>query len=350
MRKNLVSVITPCYNSAKFVHRLLDSILMQTHLDVEMFTIDDGSTDDTSRVIQSYIPRFKQRGYSLTYIFQENSGQSEAINKGLKLINGEYFIWPDSDDYYTDPDAFATMVQALSQSDSSVGTVRCGFSYVDESSLTPRYTHCFSKQEAATRQLFNDCLLQLNNFHYACLSFMHRTSALFDTIPDKTIYTQKKAGQNSQLMLPVFYHYKCVTLDGVFCNITERASSHSRKMTKGLNELLAKEGIYKDTILETLKRIPNIPDDTRKKLGQAVRLKYATITYRACIHSKKLKSWAELYRNRNYVGISWYLDFITPFTRYTLFNVIISFCEHIRILPLRAKNLISKITKINKND
>ena len=59
MRKNLVSNVTPCYNSAKYLYRLLDSVLMQDYPDIEMFAIDDGSTDNTKEIIESYIPRFQ---------------------------------------------------------------------------------------------------------------------------------------------------------------------------------------------------------------------------------------------------------------------------------------------------
>ena len=64
----LVSVLTPCYNSADFLHRLLDSILEQDYPSIEMYAIDDGSTDRTRQVIQTYIPVFQQRGYSLKYV------------------------------------------------------------------------------------------------------------------------------------------------------------------------------------------------------------------------------------------------------------------------------------------
>ena len=97
MEVPLISMITPCYNSGSYVHRLLDSVLAQDYPAVEMYAVDDGSTDHTRQVIQTYIPLFEQRGYSLTYVYQEHAGQSEAINKGLKCVKGKYLVWPDSD-------------------------------------------------------------------------------------------------------------------------------------------------------------------------------------------------------------------------------------------------------------
>ena len=63
--------------------KLLDSILLQDYKTVEVFAINDGSTDNTEEVIKSYIPKYEAKGYSLTYIYQTNQGQSAAINRGL---------------------------------------------------------------------------------------------------------------------------------------------------------------------------------------------------------------------------------------------------------------------------
>ena len=86
MQKGLVSIITPCYNTGDILHRLLDSILSQDYPHVEMYAINDGSNDNTEDVIKGHIPKFQEKGYELHYVYQENSGQSAALNNGLKLI------------------------------------------------------------------------------------------------------------------------------------------------------------------------------------------------------------------------------------------------------------------------
>lgn len=101
MNSKLVSVITPCYNSGKFIHRLLETILEQDYPCLEMYVIDDGSVDNTKEVVKNYITKFDKRGYTLIYIFQENEGQSVAVNRALKSIKRlNIFVWPDSDDFY----------------------------------------------------------------------------------------------------------------------------------------------------------------------------------------------------------------------------------------------------------
>ena len=63
MGKGLVNILTPAYNCASLITRLLDSVLEQTYPNIEMFVVDDGSTDDTANVVKSYINKFLDRGY-----------------------------------------------------------------------------------------------------------------------------------------------------------------------------------------------------------------------------------------------------------------------------------------------
>ena len=60
--KPLVSVITPCYNGEKFLHRFLDSVLNQTYTNVEFIFINDGSFDKTEEIVFSYKERLKSKG------------------------------------------------------------------------------------------------------------------------------------------------------------------------------------------------------------------------------------------------------------------------------------------------
>lgn len=90
-KKGVVSLLTPCFNGEKHIFRLLDSVLEQDYLFIEHIIIDDGSTDGTKDIIEKYIPLYNEKGYTLVYVYQENQGQSFAVNRGLKLISGEFF-------------------------------------------------------------------------------------------------------------------------------------------------------------------------------------------------------------------------------------------------------------------
>ena len=88
-----VSVVVPTYNRAYRLEETLRSVVNQTYQDFELIVVDDGSTDDTSKVMQSFP--------GAQYIFmEENSGVSSARNKGLAHAKGRYICFLDSDDLW----------------------------------------------------------------------------------------------------------------------------------------------------------------------------------------------------------------------------------------------------------
>ena len=135
MEKGLVSIVTPCYNVEKFIFRLMDSILSQDYDKIEMITVDDGSKDNSKAVIESYIPRFEKRGYSLRYIKQENTGAGGALRNGLQYVNGEFLLWPDSDDFYATNQTISKMVNVLANTSEEYSLVRVQEAFVDENTL-----------------------------------------------------------------------------------------------------------------------------------------------------------------------------------------------------------------------
>ncbi len=100
-----VSIIIPTYNYGNYLGDAVNSCLQQTHPDVETIVIDDGSTDNTRSVCESF-------GDRITYIYQQNSGVSAARNAGLNIVSGEYVTFLDSDDILT-PGSVSTRVDIL---------------------------------------------------------------------------------------------------------------------------------------------------------------------------------------------------------------------------------------------
>ena len=68
----IVSIITPCYNGENYVQRFLDSILAQTYSSIELIIINDGSIDNTEKIVYGYKESLKTRNIKLVYIYQEN--------------------------------------------------------------------------------------------------------------------------------------------------------------------------------------------------------------------------------------------------------------------------------------
>ncbi len=90
-----VSVIVPVYNVEKYIDKCLDSLVNQTLKDIEIIIVNDGSPDNSEKIINKYLKKYK----NIKYFIKENGGLSDARNFGIKYATGEYIAFLDSDDY-----------------------------------------------------------------------------------------------------------------------------------------------------------------------------------------------------------------------------------------------------------
>jgi len=89
-----VSVIIPAFNHGSFVVYSLESLINQVYQNWECIVVDDGSSDNTEEIVQSYVRRDKR----IVYVYQKNGGLSKARNAGLSRARGEYIQFLDADD------------------------------------------------------------------------------------------------------------------------------------------------------------------------------------------------------------------------------------------------------------
>ena len=101
-----VSVIMPAHNRETFIRDSMDSVLAQTFTDFELIVVDDGSTDTTAAIVESYTDR------RIRLIRQPNQGVSVARNTGLEAARGEFITFLDSDDLYY-PDFLKTLYRLI---------------------------------------------------------------------------------------------------------------------------------------------------------------------------------------------------------------------------------------------
>lgn len=101
-----ISIITPSYNQGQFLEETIRSVLLQDYPAIEYIIVDGGSTDNSQAIIEKYK---KKLAWSVS---EADSGQADAINKGLKKATGEFVAWLNSDDIYTE-NAISSAVEKL---------------------------------------------------------------------------------------------------------------------------------------------------------------------------------------------------------------------------------------------
>lgn len=112
MEEILVSCIVPVYNVEKYLEQCIESIVKQTHQNIEIILIDDGSTDSSSEICD----RWKEKDSRIRVIHKENGGAAVARNLGIKQMRGEWFVFIDSDDYIH-PQYIELLLRAVKKDD-----------------------------------------------------------------------------------------------------------------------------------------------------------------------------------------------------------------------------------------
>ena len=118
-----ITVFTPTFNRAYIIENLYRSLQRQSFRDFEWLIVDDGSTDNTEELINSWID--EKNDFPIRYYKKENGGKCRAINYGVDLAKGLLFFNVDSDDYLTDDalEKIATWEESLPKDKKFCGVV-----------------------------------------------------------------------------------------------------------------------------------------------------------------------------------------------------------------------------------
>lgn len=127
MIKGLVSIITPCYNGAKYISETIDSVLAQTYAQWEMIIVDDGSKDNSDEIIRNYMEKDER----IKFFQQENAGSAAARNNGIRNANGQYIALLDADDLW-EPEFLQEQIAFMTEKDAVC--VYCSYKCIDENS------------------------------------------------------------------------------------------------------------------------------------------------------------------------------------------------------------------------
>ena len=120
----LISIITVCYNSKKYICSAIESVLAQTYPNIEYIVIDGASKDNTIDVIKKYEPKFNGR---MKWVSEPDKGIYDAMNKGILMATGEIIGILNSDDFYIDNSVIADIVSVFEskKTDSVFADIYC---------------------------------------------------------------------------------------------------------------------------------------------------------------------------------------------------------------------------------
>nr|WP_306430325.1 glycosyltransferase family 2 protein [Corynebacterium phoceense] len=150
---SLVSIIVPAYNVAEYIESCLNSLLAQTHEEIEVVVVDDGSTDETAAVCAAVA----RRDARVRIIAQPNAGVSAARNRGVQEARGTYVCFVDSDDA-AHPDMVARLLAALSTAGAEIA---CAGRYAPFSaSFEPSALGSFAAQTLSGEEACAELLYQ----------------------------------------------------------------------------------------------------------------------------------------------------------------------------------------------
>lgn len=184
-----VSIIVPVYNVEKYLRKCLDSLVNQTLKDIEIICINDGSTDDSLKVLQEYASEH----LNVIVIDQENQGVSIARNNGINKAQGDYIGFVDPDDW-VEPDMFKILYEKAVKT--GVDIVECDYRMVFENSTKIKNRtlfgslHTWKKFPIACGKIFDWKYVKTQVFNgLRCMVWnrLYKRSLIFDnnlTFPD----------------------------------------------------------------------------------------------------------------------------------------------------------------------
>lgn len=240
----LVSIITPVYNAEKYLDTCINSVLKQTYTNWELILVNDGSTDNSWKIIKQY----SQLDNRIRCINKTNEGPSLSRKLGTIQSKGKYIQYLDSDDFLLEK-AIENLVCKAEKTNAEIVAAPFLFYYSENEAIPSGH---FSFQEVTGMEYFN--IILLGKAYWSVWSnFLSRS--LFEKndiqfIPDVSF------GEDAILMVQLLYHTsKVVALEApILCyrqvessichNITPKRRDDLRTYTSWIENFLIKEGLY----------------------------------------------------------------------------------------------------------
>lgn len=162
MEEQLVSIVTPMYNGAKYVALTIESVLAQTYPHWEMLIVNDGSKDNGPEIVQEYVAKDSR----IRLIHQPNGGSASARNNGIRQAQGRYLCLLDSDDVW-EPYFLESQLALLKQK-------QCLLVYGSHKRINEAGEECLKPFHAPQKETYQKLLLANS---ISCLTAMYDSSA-----------------------------------------------------------------------------------------------------------------------------------------------------------------------------
>lgn len=260
--KKEVSVIIPVYNAENYITQCIESLLNQTLRECEFIFINDGSTDNSEKIIEDY----KKSDDRITLINQENQGVSIARNRGLDVSTGEYVGFVDADDYI-EKDMYEMLYNAAKHGNCDV--------------VISNFKSEMQGREVITRYPFLvDTVLKKNYIEQELLPYFLRTDNLNTTV--NKIYRNKvikgndvKFPEKIELGEDGIFNIKFFS-NAINMKYIDYIGYHYREVVGSATRNIAKKDYFRRAIEVYTMELPNIYTDThsRAKMNQLKSIKF----------------------------------------------------------------------------
>lgn len=177
-----VSVIIPIYKVEKYINQCINSVVNQTYKNIEIILVDDGSPDKCPNICDNYAKRDER----IKVIHKENGGVSSARNAGIKMAVGNYGIFVDSDDYWSDENGLELLIKRLHQTQADI--LSFGYQKYDEEN---RKTTSYFSEDITYNFKFGNKVKQLDELTKNNLYIASACNKLIRmTLLQKTMFRQ----------------------------------------------------------------------------------------------------------------------------------------------------------------
>jgi glycosyltransferase involved in cell wall biosynthesis len=221
----LISVIIPCHNVSSYVGKAIESILAQSCSNLEIWIIDDASTDDTLEIINS----FKDERIRVA-TFRENTQKVGAVNEVLQKVKGDFIAFQDADDW-SEPNRIELQLNEFLK-DPNLGICFTNYRYVGNKAFLPK------KISLTNEELRNEFL----NYTYKrdngtsptnCPTMMISRQALEKT-KGYSPYFAGRVAEDIQWIYRILKEFKGITIDKILYNYSIREGSFTQTQAKGI--------------------------------------------------------------------------------------------------------------------